>query len=228
MALPSVFTLFLILLPSCNIVMMTSGIDLLAADTAEYNGLVQRCGGLDIGYDNDDDTIVDTAREIPWLPYYQMGEWATLEDNKRHITVHMLLLAGTTYKAKEHISVAVEDEGMTLVVKCRVPDFMNETDLETFYSDEPESERSNDFHHQLRTMADCLKEQKERIGLKDVIVVTRIELKFACDTSFKIRNKADDNGARALYIKLDELETSAENNPEEDWPVLKRLPKTSS
>ena len=184
-------------------------------------------GVVDIYDDDDDDAAGDVTanKEIEINTYYQMGEWTTIDGNKRHITINVTLIAGTTYKAKERISVKVEDEGTTLVIRCRMPDILNEPGLDTWFSDVPDSERDNDFHHEVCVMSDVLKHQKESTGTKDVTGVMRIALKFACDTKFKLRNKADDHGARALYILLTEVETivMTENNPDEDWPVCGRL-----
>jgi hypothetical protein len=188
--------------------------------------LQQGSGGKYSNVFDDDDiesvmAIEYDTNEIPWMPYYQEGPWSTFADNKRRLTFIILLLSGTSY-SKERVAVTVEQEGMCLVIRCRLPDILNENGLATIHSDEPESLRDNDYHTRVRAMSDCQKAQKARVGSNELYAVARINLKFACDhQNFTIRNKADNNGARVLYITVNELEKRKEQNPENEWPELK-------
>ena len=174
-------------------------------------------------YEEDDDFVMDSVTEISWMPYYQWGEWTTFNDGKRRITMSLLLLSGVSHE-KGRVAVTVEDDGLSLVIKCKVPDMMDQDGLGLLHSDEPSSVRDHDFHQRVRKLSECVKSQKERIGSKLITTVARIPLQFVCDEDFVMKNKADSHGARILYITLKELEVKQECNPEDDWPVLKEFP----
>ncbi len=165
------------------------------------------------------DAFDSMGADVMWMPYYIKGNWTTFEGEKRRITVCLLLLSGTSHSA-DRVTVCVEDDGMALVVRCKVPDVFNQTGLATLHSDEPLTARSrNDYHARVRALAACTKLQKQLCG-GNITAVARIMLDHPCDISFAMVNKADGHGARILYVTLSELETFQESNPSTDWPVL--------
>ena len=116
----------------------------------------------------------------------------------------------------------MEDDGMILAVRLKVPSVFTEKDLVMLHSDVPESKRDSDFF--AKKLALCQKRQQlqDENTSDEFGVIAYIPLEFPVAETFKMSTKGDHEGTIILYIDLEELTAKPrEVTASDEWSMLK-------
>jgi len=91
-----------------------------------------------------------------WKPFYLENEWSQFVNNRRNITMCILLLSGMT-----RLHAVVQDKGRSLILMGKAPDIMSKSKLEMLHSVEPDKMKDSDYYLRVKALSDHAAQMKD-------------------------------------------------------------------